>query len=106
MFGELFLGENTAYEYNSRPLPHPNIQGLNFSQIVSDLDSTMCSRVATKSEYLDIQQIISQFDKQIVRVIDVTYKPLYPLEEKVGLKGTNAQTGFSTGCYHWFTRTI
>ena len=67
MFGELFLGQYTVYEYASRPLIHPNVHTQNISDIVDTFDHTMCSQVATKSEFEDIAQIVASFGKEIVR---------------------------------------
>ena len=45
MFGELFLSENTNYQYQSRPLPHPNVTAVNITETVKTFDQLTCSKV-------------------------------------------------------------
>jgi hypothetical protein len=48
MFGELFLGENTGYLYSDLVDP------IQSDQNASSFDTTVCSRVASQSEFLQL----------------------------------------------------
>ena len=67
MFGELFLSENTNYQYQSRPLPHPNVAAVNITDTIKSFDQLTCSKVSTRSEFLQIEEFLQPLKKQVVR---------------------------------------
>jgi len=79
MFGELFLGENTGYKYTDMVDPHEK----NISEI-SNFDNTVCSKLASRSEFEKLQNAFFKQGKHVVRPQSkiITLHPNFYISQK------------------------